>query len=169
MNIDFVILAAGKGTRMGGNAPKVLANLAGKPMLQSLINTTNNFKKSKRILVVGFKSSLVKKQVKTVKNSDWVKQNKQLGTAHAVKQALPSLRNGSIAVILYGDVPLVSSATLKKLINSAKNNNLSLLTFNKADPSGYGRVIRRGKNGIDRIIEEKDASPTEKKIKEVFL
>ena len=167
MNIDFVILAAGKGTRMGGNAPKVLANLAGKPMLQSLINTTNNFKKSKRILVVGFKSSLVKKQVKTVKNSDWVKQNKQLGTAHAVKQALPSLRNGSIAVILYGDVPLVSSATLKKLINSAKNNNLSLLTFNKADPSGYGRVIRRGKNGIDRIIEEKDASPTEKKIKEV--
>ena len=94
MNIDFVILAAGKGTRMGGDSPKVLANLGGQPMLQNLINTTNDFKQSKRILVVGYKANEVKKQIKTTKKTDCVKQNKQLGTAHAVKQALPSLRKG---------------------------------------------------------------------------
>ena len=167
MNIDFVILAAGKGTRMGGDSAKVLANLAGKPMLQHLINTTNNFKKSKRIMVVGYKASEVKKQIKTPKNTDWVKQNKQLGTAHAVKQALSSLRKGSVAVILYGDVPLVSSGTLKKLISSAKNNNLALLTFNKNNPTGYGRVVRKSRNAIDQIVEEKDANSSQKAIKEV--
>ena len=167
MNIDFVILAAGKGTRMGGDAPKVLANLAGKPMLQNLINTTNHFKQSKRILVVGYKAGEVKKQIKIARNTHWVKQNKQLGTAHAVKQALSSLRKGSVAVILYGDVPLVSSGTLKKLISSAKNNKLALLTFNKDNPAGYGRVVRKGRNTIDQIIEEKNASPSQKAINEV--
>ena len=167
MNIDFVILAAGKGTRMGGDSPKVLARLAGKPMLQNLINTTQNFKHSKRILVVGYKSDLVKSTIKTTKNTDWVKQNKQLGTAHAVKQAIPSLRRGSIAVILYGDVPLVSPATLKRLISQAKNNNLALLTFKKDNPTGYGRVLRGSKNAIHQIIEEKDADQSQKKIQEV--
>ena len=167
MNIDFVILAAGKGTRMGGDSPKVLANLAGQPMLQKLINTTNNFKQSKRILVVGYKANEVKKQIKTTKNTDWVKQNKQLGTGHAVKQALSSLRKSSVSVILYGDVPLVSSATLKKLISSAKNNNLALLTFNKENPAGYGRIVRKGRNAIDQIVEEKDASASQKEITEV--
>tara|TARA_Y100001970_G_scaffold232453_1_gene289380 strand:+ start:623 stop:1975 length:1353 start_codon:yes stop_codon:yes gene_type:complete len=167
MSIDFVILAAGKGTRMGGDSPKVLASLAGQPMLQNLINTTNNFKKSKRIVVVGHKANEVKKQIKTTKNTGWVKQNKQLGTGHAVKQALSSLRKGSVAVILYGDVPLVSSGTLNKLISSAKNNSLALLTFNKDNPSGYGRIIRKGRNVIDQIVEEKDASASQKEITEV--
>ena len=167
MNIDFVILAAGKGTRMGGNSPKVLAKLAGKPMLQNLINTTNKFKQSKRVLVVGFKASEVKQQIKTKKNTDWVKQNKQLGTAHAVKQALKSLRRGSIAVILYGDVPLVSYSTLNKLVTQAKKDSLALLTFNKEIPHGYGRIVRKGKNAIDKIVEEKDASPSQKEITEV--
>ena len=167
MNIDFVILAAGKGTRMGGDSPKVLARLAGKPMLQNLINTTHKFKKSKRIIVVGYKSDLVKSQIKTTENTDWVRQNKQLGTAHAVKQAVPSLRRGSIAVILYGDVPLVSPATLKRLIGQAKNNNLALLTFKKENPTGYGRVLRGSKNVINQIVEEKDADQSQKKIQEV--
>ena len=167
MNIDFVILAAGKGTRMGGDSPKVLARLAGKPMLQNLINTTHKFKKSKRIIVVGYKSDLVKSQIKTTENTDWVRQNKQLGTAHAVKQAIPSLRSGSIAVILYGDVPLVSPATLKRLISQAKNNNLALLTFKKDSPTGYGRVLRGSKNVINQIVEEKDADQSQKKIQEV--
>ena len=167
MNIDFVILAAGKGTRMGGDSPKVLANLGGQSMLQNLINTTNIFKRSKRILVVGYRANEVKKQIKTTKKTDWVKQNKQLGTAHAVKQALSSLRKGSVSVILYGDVPLVSPATLKKLISSAKSNNLALLTFNKDKPSGYGRIVRKGRNAIDQIVEEKDATTKQKEITEV--
>ncbi len=167
MNIDFVILAAGKGTRMGGDSPKVLASLAGRPMLQNLINTTNNFKQSKRILVVGYKANEVKKQIKITRNTDWVKQSKQLGTAHAVKRALTSLRKGSVSVILYGDVPLISSVTLNKLISSAKNNNLALLTFNKDNPTGYGRIIRKDRRSIDRIVEEKEASASQKEITEV--
>ena len=167
MNIDFVILAAGKGTRMGGDSPKVLSNLAGKPMLQNLINTTNNFKQSKRVLVVGYKANEVKKQIKTTKNTDWVKQSKQLGTAHAVKQALASLRKNSVTVILYGDVPLVSYATLNKLISLAKKNNLALLTFNKDNPSGYGRIVRKGRNTIDRIVEDKEANASQREIIEV--
>ena len=167
MNIDFVILAAGKGTRMGGDSPKVLANLGGQPMLQNLINTTNDFKQSKRVLVVGYKANEVKKQIKITKQTDWVKQNNQLGTAHAVKQALSSLRKGSVSVILYGDVPLVSPATLKKLISSAKSNNLALLTFNKDNPFGYGRIVRKGRNAIDQIVEEKDANTKQKEITEV--
>ena len=167
MNIDFVILAAGKGTRMGGDSPKVLANLGGQPMLQNLINTTNGFKQSKRILVAGYKANEVKKQIKITKKTDWVKQNNQLGTAHAVKQALSSLRKGSVSVILYGDVPLVSPATLKKLISSAKSNNLALLTFNKDNPFGYGRIVRKGRNAIDQIVEEKDANTKQKEITEV--
>ncbi len=167
MNIDFVILAAGKGTRMGGDCPKVLANLAGQPMLQNLVNTTKNFERSKRIIVVGYKSAEVKGQLKTPKNTDWVKQVKQLGTAHAVKQAIPSLRRGSIAVILYGDVPLVSPTSIKKLINLAKNDNLALLTFIKDNPTGYGRVVRGSRSTINQIIEEKDADQSQKKIKEV--
>ena len=150
MNIDFVILAAGKGTRMSGDSPKVLANLGGQPMLQNLINTTNNFKQSKRILVVGYKANEVKKQIKTTKNTDWVKQNKQLGTGHAVKQALSSLRKNSVSVILYGDVPLVSSATLKKLISSAKNNNLALLTFNKENPADTEGLLGKAETPLTR-------------------
>ena len=100
MNIDFVILAAGKGTRMGGDSPKVLANLAGQPMLQHLINTTENFKQSKRILVVGYKANEVKKQIKTTTKTDWVKQNKQLGTGHAVKQAPVSYTHLTLPTIL---------------------------------------------------------------------
>ena len=119
-------------------------------MLQNLINTTNNFKQSKRILVVGYKANEVKKQIKTTKNTDWVKQNKQLGTGHAVKQALSSLRKNSVSVILYGDVPLVSSATLKKLISSAKNNNLALLTFNKENPADTEGLLGKAETPLTR-------------------
>ena len=167
MNIDFVILAAGKGTRMSGDSPKVLANLGGQPMLQNLINTTNNFKQSKRILVVGHKANEVKKQIKTTKKTDWVKQNKQLGTAHAVKMAQSKLRPGSVTIVLYGDAPLIESKTLKKLISQAKRGSLAILTFNKDNPEGYGRIVRGTRNQVNAIIEEKDANKEQKEIKEV--
>ncbi|URQ66601.1 bifunctional UDP-N-acetylglucosamine diphosphorylase/glucosamine-1-phosphate N-acetyltransferase GlmU [SAR86 cluster bacterium] len=167
MNIDFIILAAGKGTRMGGDSPKVLASLAGKPMIQHLIDTVDSFPSSKTSIVVGYKSNEVERDLVSKKKLCFVKQNNQLGTAHAVKKALPNIRKNSVAVVLYGDVPLVKKNTLNRLIKSASTGKLSLLTFTKEDPTGYGRIIRSSKKNVEKIIEHKDASSAEKEIREV--
>ena len=167
MNIDFIILAAGKGTRMGGDSPKVLASLAGKPMIQHLIDTVDSFPNSKTSIVVGYKSNEVERDVVSQKKLSFVKQKNQLGTAHAVKQALHNIRRNSVAVILYGDVPLVKKNTLNRLIKSASKGKLSLLTFIKDDPTGYGRIIRGSRKNVQKITEHKDASSAEKEIREV--
>ena len=165
MKIDVIILAAGKGTRMGSNTPKVLSKLASKPLLQHVIDTCSQLSNSKLHIVVGVGKNQVKESVLTPKGTDWISQNSQLGTGHAVKQALKSLRPGATTLIMYGDVPLVNIKTLKKLISIGKNN-LGLLTFNLDKPEGYGRILRRG-NKVAAIVEEKDASITEKEITEV--
>ena len=167
MNIDFIILAAGKGTRMGGDSPKVLAELAGKPMLQHLTETVETFANAKASIIVGYKSKEVESGIVSSKKLNFVKQSKQLGTAHAVKQSFPFLRKNSVSVVLYGDAPLVKKNTLNRLIKSASQGNLSLLTFIKDDPTGYGRIIRDTKNRIQKITEHKDATSTEKEIREV--
>ena len=167
MNIDFIILAAGKGTRMGGDSPKVLAELAGKPMLQHLTETVETFANAKASIIVGYKSKEVENGIVSSKKLNFVKQSKQLGTAHAVKQSFPFLRKNSVSVVLYGDAPLVKKNTLNRLIKSASQGNLSLLTFIKDDPTGYGRIIRDTKNRIQKITEHKDATSTEKEIREV--
>ncbi len=165
MKIDVIILAAGKGTRMGSNTPKVLSELASKPLLQHVIDTCSQLSNSKLHIVVGVGKNQVKHSVYTPKSTNWISQNKQLGTGHAVKQALKSLRPGATTLIMYGDVPLVDIKTLKKLVSIGKDN-LGLLTFNLDNPKGYGRILRRG-NKVTAIVEEKDASITEKKITEV--
>ena len=165
MKIDVIILAAGKGTRMGSNTPKVLSELASKPLLQHVIDTCSQLSNSKLHIVVGVGKNQVKESVLTPKGTNWISQNRQLGTGHAVKQALKSLRPGATTLIMYGDVPLVNIKTLKKLISVGKNN-LGLLTFNLDEPKGYGRILRRG-NKVAAIVEEKDASTTEKEITEV--
>lgn len=165
MKIDVIILAAGKGTRMGSNTPKVLSELASKPLLQHVIDTCSQLSNSKLHIVVGVGKNQVKQSVLTPKGTNWISQNRQLGTGHAVKQALKSLRPGATTLIMYGDVPLVNIKTLKKLVSVGKNN-LSLLTFNLDKPKGYGRILRRG-NKVAAIVEEKDASITEKEITEV--
>jgi len=167
MNIDFIILAAGKGTRMGGDSPKVLASLAGKSMIQHLVDTVDSFPNSKTSVIVGYKSKEVINGVTSSNKISFINQNNQLGTAHAVKQSLTNLRKNSISVILYGDVPLVTKGTIKKLIKNAINGNLSLLTFVKDHPEGYGRIVRSTNNKVQRIIEHKDASASERQIKEV--
>ena len=115
MNIDFIILAAGKGTRMGGDSPKVLVNLAGKPMIQHLIDTVETFPKAKTSVIVGHKAQEVESSIHSQKKINFVSQKNQLGTAHAVKQAVPFLRKNSVSVVLYGDAPLVTRKTLSKL------------------------------------------------------
>ena len=167
MNIDFIILAAGKGTRMGGNSPKVLANLAGKPMIQHLIDTVETFPKAKTSVIVGHKAKEVENNISSGKKINYVIQKNQLGTAHAVKQAIPLLRKNSVSVVLYGDAPLVTRKTLNKLVNSAASGRLALLTYKKEDPSGYGRIVRDPKQNILKIIEHKDAASKEREIKEV--
>ena len=142
MKPDFIILAAGKGQRMLGNQPKVLHEVGGIPMAQRLLNTIHEIKNSKTIVVIGDQSQKVKNRLKVSKKTAWVKQKNQLGTAHAVKTALSQTRPGSIVVVLYGDVPLVQSKTLNKLLKLASNKSLAAITFKAENPRGYGRIIR---------------------------
>ena len=167
MKIDAIILAAGKGKRMQSASPKVLQHVAGKALLQHVIDTSLNLKNSQLHIVVGDQNILVKNSVSTPKNSKWYKQAKQLGTGHAVKQTLKGLRAGSIALILYGDVPLVKSSTMNNLVRAAGKSSLALLSFEQQTPKGYGRMIRNSKGKVLGIVEEKDATAEQKKITEV--
>ena len=166
MNLDIVILAAGKGTRMGSSLPKVLASLAGRPMLEHVLDSVSQLKKTKLHVVVGHEAQQVRKTFSGNKKINWIKQTKQLGTGHAVKQATKYIRSNSNVVILYGDVPLISESTISKLAKLASKGP-ALLTFNKENPTGYGRIVRGSRNKIEAIIEEKDASPSQKEITEV--
>ena len=167
MNPDFIILAAGKGKRMLGSSPKVLLSVGGKPMAQHVLDTISSIEKSRAVLVVGDRHSEVKKELSLKKNTRVALQRNQLGTAHAVKTATKELRPGSVAVILYGDVPLVQKSTINQLLKLASKNSLSVLTFKKNQPKGYGRIIRNSKKQVEAIVEEKDATKEQKAIKEV--
>ena len=166
MNLDIVILAAGKGTRMGSPLPKVLSNLAGRPLLAHVLDTASKLKRCKLHVVVGHEAKKVKQAFSSNKKINWIKQSKQLGTGHAVKQALKHIRHNSNVVILYGDVPLISENTVQKLAKLASKGP-ALLTFNKENPTGYGRIIRGSRNKVQAIVEEKDASSSEREISEV--
>ena len=166
MNLDIVILAAGKGTRMGSPLPKVLSNLAGRPLLAHVLDTASKLKRCKLHVVVGHEAKKVKQAFSSSKKINWIKQSKQLGTGHAVKQALKHIRPNSNVVILYGDVPLISENTVQRLAKLASKGP-ALLTFNKENPTGYGRIVRGSRNKVQAIVEEKDASPLEKEISEV--
>jgi len=158
---------AGEGKRMSGVTPKVLLPVAGKPMAQHALDTISGIEKSRAILVLGNQAQEVKKALNIRKNTRTVKQTKQLGTAHAVKMALPQLRQSSVMVVLYGDVPLVDGKSLKKLMKSAEKGSLAILTFIKERPQGYGRIVRGSSNKVEAIIEEKDATKEQREIKEV--
>ncbi|MDC2994429.1 bifunctional UDP-N-acetylglucosamine diphosphorylase/glucosamine-1-phosphate N-acetyltransferase GlmU [Gammaproteobacteria bacterium] len=167
MKIDAIILAAGKGKRMQSASPKVLQQVAGKALLQHVLDTSLELKSCQPHIVVGDQAALVKASVSAPKNSKWSKQAKQLGTGHAVKQSLKGLRAGSIALILYGDVPLVKSSTMNNLVKAAGKNSLALLSFEQQTPKGYGRIIRSPGGKVLGIVEEKDATTEQKKITEV--
>jgi bifunctional UDP-N-acetylglucosamine pyrophosphorylase/glucosamine-1-phosphate N-acetyltransferase len=168
MKIDAIILAAGKGKRMQSASPKVLQQVAGKALLQHVLDTSLELESCQSHIVVGDQASLVKASVSAPKNSKWSKQAKQLGTGHAVKQSLKGLRAGSIALILYGDVPLVKSSTMNSLVKAAGKSSLALLSFEQNSlPNPYGRIIRSPRGKVLGIVEEKDATTEQKKITEV--
>lgn len=164
-NLNVVILAAGKGTRMHSNLPKVLHQIGDQPILGHVLAVAKALRPSKIIVVYGYGGETVKEQFAD-ENALWVKQAEQLGTGHAVQQALPHLEKDATTLILLGDVPLVATSDCQKLINQAANQ-LAILSFNKADPSGYGRIVRDGHGKVSAIVEHKDASDTQRQIKEV--
>jgi bifunctional UDP-N-acetylglucosamine pyrophosphorylase / glucosamine-1-phosphate N-acetyltransferase len=163
-NLNIVILAAGKGTRMHSNTPKVLHQIGGAAILAHVIACAKALNPQKIIVVYGFGGEIVREAF-AHENIIWVKQAEQQGTGHAVQQAAPYLDAGANTLILLGDVPLVNVDACKKLIEQA-NNKLAILSFNKADPTGYGRIVRNNESVI-AIVEHKDATDAQRKIIEV--
>jgi bifunctional UDP-N-acetylglucosamine pyrophosphorylase / glucosamine-1-phosphate N-acetyltransferase len=162
--LNIVILAAGKGTRMHSNKPKVLHEIGGKPILAHVIDCAKALNPEKIIVVYGYGGETVREAF-AHENIEWVNQTEQLGTGHAVQQAAPYLNAEANSLIMLGDVPLVDIESCKKLIQSA-NNQLAILSFNKADPTGYGRIVRNN-HLVTAIVEHKDATDKQRKITEV--
>ena len=164
-DLHVVILAAGKGTRMYSNKPKVLHAIGGKPMLEHVIDTAERLQPARIHVVVGHGKDLVMQQM-AHKNVGWVEQTEQLGTGHALKSALPHIPDTGRTLVLYGDVPLIDAPTLQQLLDHA-GNEVGLLTDILPDPTGYGRIIRNPQNQVVAIVEEKDASPEQKAVREI--
>ncbi len=164
--LNVVILAAGKGTRMHSDLPKVLHPLAGRPLIEHVIAAADSLA-AERICVVYGHGGDVLPQVVGRGDLAWVMQEPQLGTGHAVQQALPRLDPAAVALILYGDVPLIRAETLQELVLLARGDALALLTISLANPSGYGRIVRNAQGSVERIVEHKDATPEELAIHEV--
>lgn len=165
MSLDVVILAAGQGTRMRSRLPKVLQPLAGQPLLAHVMDMAGGLADARLHVVYGHGGGSVPAAFPGVR-CRWVEQARQLGTGHAVEQAMPGIDDASTVLVLYGDVPLVTRATAMALVGSAATG-LALLTARLGDPAGYGRIIRDGDGRVRRIVEQKDASDTERAIDEV--
>jgi bifunctional UDP-N-acetylglucosamine pyrophosphorylase/glucosamine-1-phosphate N-acetyltransferase len=162
--LNIVILAAGKGTRMHSDKPKVLHALAGYPLLQHVLNTSVELSPGLTCIVYGHGGEAVP-QAMSQYSASFVIQEPQLGTGHAVQQAMPELKDGSTTLILYGDVPLIQANTLQRLLKTP--NTLTLLTLQMDDPTGYGRIVRDNAGKVISIIEQKDATAEQLKITEV--
>jgi bifunctional UDP-N-acetylglucosamine pyrophosphorylase/glucosamine-1-phosphate N-acetyltransferase len=163
--MNVVILAAGMGKRMQSALPKVLHPLAGKSLLSHVIDTARALSPSSLCVVYGHGGETVPQRLHAP-DIVFVKQEPQLGTGHAVMQALPHLREDMPTLVLYGDVPLTKASSLRRLLDMSNGNKLSVLTINLDNPTGYGRIVRENDN-IVRIVEQKDASETERAIREV--
>lgn len=162
--LNIVILAAGKGTRMHSNKPKVLHEIGGKAILAHVIDCAKALNPQKIIVVYGYGGETVREAF-AQEDINWVNQAEQLGTGHAVQQAIPFLSDAATSLIMLGDVPLVDVDACKKLIESAQNQ-LAILSFNKADPTGYGRILRNNQS-VTAIVEHKDATDAQRQISEV--
>jgi bifunctional UDP-N-acetylglucosamine pyrophosphorylase/glucosamine-1-phosphate N-acetyltransferase len=165
MNLSVIILAAGAGTRMRSLKPKVLHELAGIPMVEHVYNTAKALGAKQVQVVYGHGGDLLKQRCQHFE-VEWALQAEQLGTAHAVQQASTNVDGDDVVLILYGDVPLTKAETLQTLVSNASANNVSLLTVELDDPTGYGRIVREGGRVVS-IVEHKDASDEIRSIKEV--
>ena len=163
--LNVVILAAGKGKRMYSRLPKVLHLLAGRPLIAHVIDTARALKPKSICVVYGHGGEQVPQKLGT-SSIRFVNQKTQLGTGHALQQALPHLGRSGVTLVLYGDVPLIRSDTLRAMVDEDANQ-VTVLAAELEDPTGYGRIMRNRKGHITGIVEEKDASPVQRKIREV--
>lgn len=164
--VNFVILAAGKGTRMRSSLPKVLHKLSGRSMLGHVVAAVESLGEAKKIIVTGHGAEQVEQQFKSP-TTIFTQQMEQLGTGHAVHMAVPELCSDAVVIVLYGDVPLIRPATIQKILAVVTESTMGLLTINLDQPTGYGRIVRNTKGDITEIIEQKDASVAQLKITEV--
>ncbi len=166
MGLCIVILAAGQGTRMYSDKPKVLHTLAGKSLLEHVYHTAMGLTHRDIYVVYGHGGDEVPNALQDFR-VNWVEQKEQLGTGHAVQQALPDIPDVDNVLILYGDVPLITEESLSTLVDAASTTGFSLLTTHLEDPHGYGRIIRDENSNIIAIVEEKDATEDQKRIFEI--
>ena len=164
MSLEIVILAAGQGTRMRSALPKVLHPIAGKSMLAHVIDTARALSPQRIHVVIGHGAELVRERL-AADDINFVLQAEQLGTGHAVAQAVPFIQAERI-LVLYGDVPLIQAQTLQRLLDKAGTDQAALLSVVMQDPTGYGRILRDAQGCVQAIVEQKDATPEQRAIKE---
>ena len=165
IDLEICVLAAGKGTRMKTSVPKMLQTVAGRSLIEHVISTAKQLSPAAIHLVVGEDASAMRALFAEQADLTWAKQSEQLGTGHAVMQALPGLNADSATLILLGDVPLIQTETLERLISC--DADIAVLTVNLDAPTGYGRITRDAEGLVTGIVEEKDATPAERDITEV--
>ena len=164
--LHIIILAAGRGKRMQTQLPKVLHRLAGVPLLKHVLNTAKKLNADQIHVVIGHEAEQIQQQL-SQESVHWVQQTEQLGTGHAVMQALPYIPEDANVLILSGDVPLTQISTLQGMLKQS-NQSLSLLVAHLPQPYGFGRITRRADGQIRAIVEEKDATPEQKAIREIY-
>jgi bifunctional UDP-N-acetylglucosamine pyrophosphorylase/glucosamine-1-phosphate N-acetyltransferase len=166
MKLSIIILAAGQGTRMCSGLPKVLHTLGGRPLLAHVIDSARALDATDIHVVIGHGAESVREAFADA-GVQWVMQEQQLGTGHAVAQAMPDIADDHVVLVMYGDVPLVRKATLEPLCATAVQGFVGLLTAELDDPTGYGRILHHADGSISGIVEEKDASSSERNIREI--
>ncbi len=165
MGIKTIILAAGQGTRMRSSKPKVLHKVADRALLHHVYDTSSEIENNSIVIIYGHGGELVKNELQTL-NAEWVEQKEQLGTGHAVQQAVNFINDEDKVLILYGDVPLLKKSTIDKLLENVSQKSIGLLTVKLDDPTGYGRIVRNNEGKVLKIVEEKDTNQEEKLISE---
>jgi bifunctional UDP-N-acetylglucosamine pyrophosphorylase/glucosamine-1-phosphate N-acetyltransferase len=172
--LDILIMAAGKGTRMKSRIPKVLQRLAGRPLLHHVLDQAAHLQARSAIVITGHGAAEVEAATAGAASAgrtfelEFVRQEPQLGTGHAVQQAVPHLRDGGTVVVLSGDVPLTHADTLRSLVAASAGGQLALLTVTLPDPTGYGRIVRDTHDQVQGIVEHKDATEAQRAITEVY-
>ena len=165
MPLSIIILAAGQGKRMHSDLPKVLQPLGSNTLLEHVLHTAATLKPAAVHVVYGHGGEQVLNALKHLP-VQWVLQAEQFGTGHAVMQALPKIPDEHDVLVLYGDVPMLRQKTLEALVASAQRGELAILTANLSNPTGYGRILRDAAGEVQGVVEEKDATPEQRRIKE---
>ena len=166
--VDVVVMAAGKGTRMKSSMPKVLHRLGGRALLQHVIDTAAQIHSRRVVVITGHGAEQVEASLQGQAHLQCVRQMPQLGTGHAMQQAVPELADDGVTLVLSGDVPLIQADTLSALLAMCDGQHLALLTLQTPTPTGYGRLVRNPQGLVQAIVEEKDATPEQRLIQEIY-